>query len=45
MRRENGEKFRRQILAVGDSVPLIDNYAKFRGKPYDVKYLLERHDS
>lgn len=45
LRRENGEKFRRQILAMGDSVPLIDNYAKFRGKPYDVKYLLERHDS
>lgn len=43
LRRENGEKFRREILAVGDSVPLIENYTKFRGKTYDVKYLLERH--
>ena len=43
LRRENGEKFRREILAVGDSVPLIENYTKFRGNTYDIKYLLERH--
>ena len=43
MTRENGEKFRREILAKGFSEPLIPSYRAFRGKPEDVRYLLARH--
>lgn len=45
LRRENGERFRREVLSKGDSVDLMSNYVAFRGQQPDVKYLLERHRS
>ena len=43
--RANGEKFRREVLSKGDRVPLLANYAAFRGKQPDVAHLLARHRS
>ncbi|RMB59963.1 M3 family metallopeptidase [Tessaracoccus antarcticus] len=40
--REVGEKFRRGLLAVGGSVPVMEAYEEFRGAAPDVKHLLAR---
>lgn len=40
--RTAGEAFRRGVLAVGGSVPVMDAYEEFRGAAPDVKHLLTR---
>lgn len=37
-----GERFRRGLLAVGGSVPVMDAYEEFRGSAPDVAHLLAR---
>ncbi|MDO5736945.1 MAG: M3 family metallopeptidase [Propionibacteriaceae bacterium] len=40
--RSTGEKFRRGLLAVGGSVPVMEAYEKFRGTAPDVAHLMAR---
>lgn len=42
MSRENGERFRRRLLAPGGSVEAMDSYRDFRGADPDVRHLLAR---
>jgi peptidyl-dipeptidase Dcp len=42
LRRESGERFRRELLAVGGSVDPMDAYRAFRGRDPDVTPLLVR---
>lgn len=42
MSREAGERFRRQLLARGGSVPVMEAYEEFRGSSPDVRHLLAR---
>jgi peptidyl-dipeptidase Dcp len=40
--RENGERFRRRLLARGGSVDAMDTYRDYRGQDPDLRHLLER---
>ncbi len=40
--RENGEVFRRELLAKGGSVDVMESYRTFRGANPDVRHVLER---
>ena len=40
--RENGERFRRRLLARGGSVDAMDAYRDYRGQDPDLRHLLER---
>ncbi len=40
--RENGEIFRRELLAKGGSVDVMESYRTFRGADPDVRHVLER---
>jgi peptidyl-dipeptidase Dcp len=42
LRRENGERFRRELLALGGAVDPMEAYASFRGRAPDVTPLLVR---
>jgi peptidyl-dipeptidase Dcp len=42
LRRENGERFRRELLAVGGAVDPMEAYEVFRGRAADVTPLLVR---
>ncbi|AUJ71099.1 M3 family metallopeptidase [Pseudoalteromonas sp. NC201] len=39
---ENGEKYRKHILSVGNSIPVMDSYKAFRGKEPTTEALLKR---
>ena len=40
--RENGERYRRHLLARGGSVDVMDSYRDYRGQDADIVHLLER---
>jgi peptidyl-dipeptidase Dcp len=40
--RENGERFRRKLLARGGSIDAMDAYRDYRGQDADLRHLLER---
>ncbi len=40
--REAGERFRRELLARGGSIEVMDSYRRFRGSDPDVEHLLRR---
>jgi len=40
--RENGERFRRRLLARGGSIDAMDAYRDYRGQDPDLRHLLER---
>ncbi|MGC3955121.1 MAG: M3 family metallopeptidase [Propionicimonas sp.] len=40
--RENGERFRRRLLARGGSVDVMDSYRDYRGQDPDLSHLLKR---
>lgn len=40
--RENGERYRRKLLAPGGSVDVMDTYRDYRGQDPDIRHLLER---
>ncbi len=42
LRRENGERFRRHLLARGGSVDAMDTFRDYRGQDPDLAHLLER---
>jgi peptidyl-dipeptidase Dcp len=42
LRRENGERFRRELLALGGAVDPMEAYVAFRGRGPDVTPLLVR---
>jgi peptidyl-dipeptidase Dcp len=42
LRRENGERFRRHLLAKGGSVDAMDTFRDYRGADPDLAHLLER---
>ncbi|MCC6497120.1 MAG: M3 family metallopeptidase [Propionibacteriaceae bacterium] len=42
MTRENGERYRRRLLARGGSVDAMDSFRDYRGQDPDIRHLLER---
>ena len=40
--RENGERYRRKLLAPGGSVDVMETYRDYRGQDPDIRHLLER---
>lgn len=40
--RENGERYRRKLLARGGSIDVLDTYRDYRGQDPDIRHLLER---
>ena len=40
--RENGERYRRRLLARGGSIDAMDAYRDFRGQDPDIVHLLQR---
>ena len=41
--RETGERFRREVLAVGASRPALDSFVAFRGRKPEPEALLRSH--
>ncbi|WP_025274098.1 M3 family metallopeptidase [Haloglycomyces albus] len=43
LNRANGDRFRAELLSKGGSVPPLESYVKFRGRPAELEPLLRRH--